>query len=236
MECFIQLNEDGTIMFHQLRNNNQMGGEVQVFGKESYERGNLPSQLQLSLENNIMVLTLKYKENTRNIYHAGPNTNGTWFQFLSGNSVVVNAEDTDDILLPEMGYIRDLDGVFVILGKKDNWTLFNKTKAIWESGTTQNYESGLVLILTRDGDLALPYLLPSQRKYYFWSAKTTDSSQKPQLDKSESFVNNDGMWLLKTYTDGTINKYKALEGTNKFTLVSDGRDELEGSLSQLYKL
>ena len=93
-----------------------------------------------------------------------------------------------------------------------------------------------MLILTRDGDLALSYLSPPERKYYFWSAKTTDSSQKLQLDKSELFVNNDGMWLLKTYIDGTIKKYKALEGTNKFTLVSDGRDELEGSLSQLYKL
>jgi len=217
MECNVQFNGDGTIMFNRLKNNDEQYREVQVFGERSYDIDDPPSQFELFLENNLMIMTLEYENKVSEIYHAGANTNGTWLRFISANSVTINANDTDNEVLPSMGYIGDIHGVFTMLDRRGNWVLFNETRVIWQSGTTQRVKtSDFHLVSSRNGAIAMNWIWEER-----WSTKSQTVSLFPQAEfsKTELLVNNNGMWLINTFADGTVNKYKALEGTNQFILM-----------------
>ena len=238
MECSIEFNENGKITFNRLKNNKD-DASVQVFGKRLDARGALPSQIELSLENNVMIMTHQYQNNTPHVYHAGPNTNGTWFQFLSGHSVIVKANETENLMILEMNYIGDINGVYAILDKRANLILYNKTQMIWESGTTQGHEFGFAFILTRDGDLAITSdskAAAARPDHYFWCTQTSEAYKQAKLTTSELLVNNDGLWLINTYADGVVIRFKALEGTDTFTLVSNGSESRVSPPSQIYKL
>jgi len=54
-----------------------------------------------------------------------------------------------------------------------------------------------------------------------WSTKNTTQNTKTskKLSASELLIDNDWLWLTKTYQDGTVQKFKAQEGTNNFVGV-----------------
>ena len=242
-ECFVRVSKYGYITFPQIKNHQKSNGlySIPVFIND-YDEGDLPAKFQLSLENNMMIITAVFQNETTNLYHAGANTNGTWFRFISESSLIVKTTDTKDQVSPEMGYIGDIKGVFAIIDQKGNWILYNKTKVIWESGTTQEYANEFDLILKRSGNVAIRQRIcdPSRGEDdYIWSTQNLfPAGSSKRLGKSELLVNNDGMWLIHTFIDGTVNKFKALEGTNNFTLLSNG-DEVEvpsSSSPQIYEL
>ena len=187
-------------------------GKIKVFNKLEYKS---PTKFELYLENNLITMTLEYENRAPEIHHAGANTNGTWFRFISAISVTINANEAGDLSFPEMSYIGDIHGVYTILDKTGNWILFNKTQVIWESGTTQTNEPSPFLRPTRDGNVGLE----DWRDVPFWSTGTTSVFPQAELSKAELLVNSNGMWLIKAFIDGTIEKYKALEGTNQFALM-----------------
>ena len=185
-----------------------------------------------------MTITLQSQNNTPNIYEANSNTSGTWLRVLSDNSpFIINANDTNDQVFPQLGYLGDINGVYAVLNQRGNWILSNKTKPIWESGTAQGCDSGFALILTRDGNVALFYQWDvTDKRYPIWSTQNVtmkvNSVKQVSLSTTELLVNNDGLWLINNYTDGTVKKFKALERANNFVLISDEGDGLEKSPSQ----
>jgi len=158
---------------------------------------------------------------TSNIFIAGPNTQGVLFQILSESSVLFGGDTEEDLLLPKMG-IGDINGVYAIFEDNCNWVLYNKTEMIWESGTSRKeFDRECGLILMRDGGVMITSPWSSRRRDYFWSTQKLTADPEKEVLKAKVLVNNDGLWLINTYTDGTGKIFKALEGTNSFIHVQN---------------
>lgn len=60
-----------------------------------------------------------------------------------------------------------------------------------------------------------------RRENPFWSTYNITIDPEKQISGAELLVNNDGLWFKNTYSDGTVKKFRALEGTNNFIHVSN---------------
>ena len=175
---------------------------------------------QLTLENNQLIITRQLTDRAPDLYYADSRTRGVLFQAIAEHSVSINEEDR---VLPKMGYIGDLNGVYVIFEENCHWVLYNKTQIVWESGISLDDSLGQCkLVLKRDRTINISpggYDENYREKPPVWSSLDLLSDAK--VLKTELTANNEGLWLINTFSDETVNKYKAVEGTHNFGLQKE---------------
>jgi len=197
----------------------------------------LPSG-EIKLENNHAIVTIYYeKYNMTTEYYAGPNTLGGWSQRISERSLFLRAQDDSDFYFRDLSHIGDLNGVYLSM-YDCNWVLYNQSQVLWESGKKWMPEFNdrpealqCYTCFKSDGTLATTYTqvigydprsYESLREYgYLWSTinTTKNNDTSKELLTSELSVHDDWLWLTKTFTDGTVQKFMALEGTSEFIAV-----------------
>jgi len=213
MDCLILFKEYGSILLER-KYSSFYGGSFNIL-TANYDEEKFITGYQFTLENNHLVVTRQLSNRSPDIFLAGPNTQGTLLQMISEGSVLVNGSDKQDLSLPKMGFIGDVNGVYAVFKEDCNWVLYNKTEMIWESGTSRKeFDRGCALFLTRNGSVMVTSPYEYKRKDYFWSTQNLTTDPEKDILKTELLVNNAGLWLINTYTDGTGKAFKALEGTH----------------------
>ncbi len=207
-ECTLLFKYDGDIYFY--------GGSYYLIDASYADRESLVGY-QLTLEKNQLIITRQFTNKSPDVYLAGPNTQNQLFRIISYNSIVLNGNDKEDLVLPKMGLIGDVNGVYAIFEKNCNWVFYNKTQVIWESGTSRNEKDrNCALIFKRNGSLEIAHEWLFKREDPFWSTQNLTIDPLKDILKAELLVNNDGLWLDIVYIDGAVNRFKALEGTHDF--------------------
>jgi len=231
MECFFQPFSKESSSFECLHTHIRSDSTYIGFGF-------LNPSGEIRLENNHAIITVyNEKYNYTSVHYAGPHTHGRWFQRIAEYSLVLEAKDHQDFKFQDLSFIGDLNGVYLFM-YNCSWTLYNQSQVLWKSGKqwkpefdTRADPLNCHMSLRRDGTLVTPYrqITGYHPKHYYsmtedgylWSTinttKNTNSSKK--LLKSELSVQENWLWLINTFTDGSIQKFKALEGTHDFIAI-----------------
>jgi len=231
MECFFQPFSKGSASFECLRTHTK--SDFTSVGFDHFS----PSG-EIRLENNHAIITvIKEKYNYTDVYYAGPHTHGRWFRQIAERSLVVEATYFQYFKFKDLSFIGDLNRVYLFM-YNCSWTLYNQSQVLWKSGKqwkpefdTRPEPVDCHMSLRRDGTLVTPYrqITGYHPKYYYtmtedgylWSTinttKNTDTSKK--LLTTELSVHDDWLWLINSFADGTIQKFKALQGTHDFIAV-----------------
>ena len=194
-----------------------------AFHRKNINQREFITGLELTLENNQLIITRRHSDRCPEIYHAGPNTFGTLLQFISNSSFIINP---DVLTLPKMGYIGNINGIFLVFEDTCKWVLYNKTRVIWQSGKNLSEENGCMMVMKKDGKVFLTDKVFDENWLIWYTMKIPPGGLKAykKVIKTELLVNDDGLWMVHAFKDGTASQYKAVEGTNYFGLLSKKDD------------
>jgi len=202
---------------------------------------------EIVLKDNHAIIT-GYERNSKIIkeFYAGPNTYGDWFWRISKHSLVLSPQKRSSLYYGEKAFIGDLNGVYLMTFQGDcHWILFNQSQVLWK--TKKNLMPRLhesmpefddpveydwsYLYFKNDGVLTTPqtqglgshpmdgYTLYDDGNGWSTEDGTQNIDTYKELLTFEFSIQNDWLWLTHTYVNGTVKKFKALEGTNSFILV-----------------
>jgi len=227
MECFARFSGKYTAHFEWKLNSWESEFEMLSVWSSSSQ--------QLMIENNYILHTIDdFYKNISRKYYAGQNTHGGWSQQLSERSLMIDAQAENDLSFPKRAHVGDLTGVYLMFEDNCNWVLHNQSQVLWESGTAQSEEVGCKLLFKTDGNLVITYskLIGYDDKNFItylcgcgeceapkpifedgelWSTKNMiqNIEHSKAFLTSELSIQNNWLWLTKTYQDGTVQKFKA---------------------------
>jgi len=209
MNCSVQLNSSGDI---------ELKGSWIVVLHENSVFWNVPSIMIKNGQDGpgwgwkMIKLFLK-KDIARDpdIFYASPKANSTFFWFLGQHSVIVNAKNYHDEILPKTGFIGDLNVVYTILDKSCNWVLHNKAQVLRESGSSVNYAwNRCALVLQDNGKIKILAQGRFGPRKTLWSGLDHGHHSKDVL-KAELWLENVELSLIHTFRDGIVHRFKTIK-------------------------
>jgi len=126
-----------------------------------------------------------------------------WRPISDTGSVVVNADDDDDLLWQENEFLGDLTGTYLILQDDCNLLLYNQEGAIWASNSYKPVLLACEVALTRDGNLEVH--AKDRPEVVFWSSERI--TNREGVASTELRVSDDMFELTQTLDDGSTVSY-----------------------------
>jgi len=203
-------------------------------GDSSFSNG------EIILKNNYAIIS-GHSKNLAQEFYAGPNTHGEWFLRIPEHSLVLKPQESSHLNYMYHGkaFIGDLNGVYLVISEHDcRWALFNQSQVLWESTKPwypEHEETIHVLTchlyLKSNGNITTPQkqctgedsmdgiTFYNNGDGWFTEDEIESIDTFKELASFEFSLQNDWLYLTQNYVNGTMKKFKALEGTNHFILV-----------------